>query len=298
MAETTTVLTGKRVVVTGCGYNPVKETFYDVITGEPSHDVLSIGSIEQKLNMGAATAHVLAERGAAVHMVSTSQNKLDILKESIRRNLPEADISYSVVDLLNVAEVHDFVQNLPKDKPLYWVQSVGLGAGSYKLENDNPYLPLEEISLDFLESECRTVLRATHLMMRELLPGFRKQKETRVAIISSMSAIRGYSLGGSHCAAKGAIDRYANAAMLGLYKDNIFVTTVRPGAIDTGLYDNPISLEAARQISDQYQGIYRKHFAVAPPRSVGEAIAYAFTTKAHIPSINLVAQGQWPHEGS
>lgn len=90
-------------------------------------------------------------------------------------------------------------------------------------------------------------------MMKKLLLRFRKQKESRVAIITSMSGIRGYSFGATHCTAKGAIDRYANSSMLGPYKDNIFVTTVRPGGVDTGMYDNTKVQEAVKMISDEYQ---------------------------------------------
>ncbi len=298
MIERKQTLKRKRIIITGCGYNTLQRVFYDITTGAPSHDSIFTGGIEHKLNIGAATAQVLAEHGALVHMISTSAEKLRILKSHIKDNHTGSKVSYSVVDLLDPQNVKQFVHDLPKDKPLYWVQSVGLGAGSYKLKDNNPYLALEDIPLELLEKEATVTLRATHLLMQEFLPIFKKQKETRIAIVSSMSAIRGYSLGGTHCAAKAAIDRYANAAMLALYKHNIFVTTIRPGCTDTGIYDNYSSLKAVVQISDEYHGTYRKQFASAPPHTVGETIACVLTTRAHIPSINLVAQGQWPHEGS
>ncbi|MDP1695010.1 MAG: SDR family oxidoreductase [Candidatus Woesearchaeota archaeon] len=291
-------LEGKRILVTGCGYRPAAHIFQDIVSGEPSHDSIIVDEKEMKLNIGSAIACVLAKNGATVHMISTSPEKLKNLKQSIDTIVGKATTEFTALNLLEEEEVRTFVKGLPNDKPLYWVQSVGLGAGSYKLKDDNPYLPLEEIPLELLEQESQIVLRATHLMMRELLPRFRKQKESRIAIVSSMSAIRGYSYGGTHCAAKGAIDRYANAAMLALYKHNIFVTTIRPGGIDTGMYDNPIVQEAIMVVSDEYKGQYRQHQTYAPPTSVGEAITYVFTASAHIPSLNLVAKGQMPNEGS
>ncbi|GAH59141.1 unnamed protein product, partial [marine sediment metagenome] len=69
-------------------------------------------------------------------------------------------------------------------------------------------------------------------------------------------AIRGYSYGGTHCAAKGAIDRYANSAMLGNYKDNLFITTIRPGGIDTGMYDSKSVQEAVKDIAEEYNCPY------------------------------------------
>ena len=166
-----------------------------------------------------------------------------------------------------------------------------------------PYLYIEDIPLELLEQETRTVLRGTHNLLTKLLPIFREQKkngvtENRIAIVSSMSAIRGYSRGGAHSAAKGAISRYTNSAMLDLWKDNIFVTDIRPGAIDTGMYDNVAVQNAVYEISDEYNGQHRQRFALAPPISVGYAALSAFTSPAHITSINLVAQGQFPNEGS
>ncbi|GAH56985.1 unnamed protein product, partial [marine sediment metagenome] len=49
----------------------------------------------------------------------------------------------------------------------------------------------------------------------------------------------------------------------------------------------------------EYNCPYReKGMRLAPPTSVGEAVNLVFTTSAHIPSLNLVAKGQFPHEGS
>ena len=251
-----------------------------------------------KLNIGSAIAGVLARNGAIVHMISTSPNKLKNIKDSFSEIINPNLIEYTALDLLNEKEVTKFINKLPKEESIYWVQSVGLGAGSYKLKDDNPYLPLDEIDLNLIESETLTVIKATHIMMKALLPIFKKQKETRIAIISSMSAIRGYSFGGTHATAKGAIDRYANSSMLALYKDNIFVTTIRPGGVDTGMYDNKKVQEAIKVISDEYNGIWRKKITLSPPTSIGEAIVFAFVTPSHIPSIDIVAKGQFPNEGS
>ncbi len=291
-------LAGKRIIITGCGYKPLEHIFYDIVTGEPSHDSIEVDGREMKLNIGSAIAGVLALNGANIHMVSTSHDKLENIKINLAKVVDNNLIEYSALDLLSEEEVKIFIENLPSDKPIYWVQSVGLGAGSYKLKDDNPYLPLEEIDLDLIEAETTSVIKATHLMMKELLPRLRKQKESRIAIITSMSGIRGYSYGATHCTAKGAIDRYANSSMLGLYKDNIFVTSVRPGGVDTGMYDNPKVQEAIEVISDEYEGTWRNQITLAPPTAVGEAINFIFTAPAHIPSLNLVAKGQFPHEGS
>lgn len=289
---------GKRILVTGCGYKPLKHVFYDIVTGEPTHDAISVNGQEMKLNIGAATAGVLAFHGADVHMVSTSEEKLANICKELGPIVGENRLRYSAMDLLDKREVYEFIAGIPTDKELYWVQSIGIGAGSYHLKDDNPYLPLDEIEEALLEAETIIPLRATHIMMKALLPQLRKQEQSKIAIITSMSAIRGYSLGGTHCTAKAAIDKYANVCMLASYKERIFLTTIRPGGVDTGMYENPTVQEAIKKISDEYKGIYREHFCLAPPTIVGEAIAYAFMTPAHILSIDMIANGQFPNQGS
>ncbi len=152
-----------------------------------------------KINIGTAVAGVLAKNSAKVHMVSTSEDKLRNIKNELEKNVGKGKIEYSAVDILDEYQVNNFVKSFPKHpEDLYWVQSVELGAGSYNLKDDNPYLPLEDIPLELLEKKSQTILRATHLMMGELLPHFRVQPESRVAIVSSMSAIRGYIVMGEH----------------------------------------------------------------------------------------------------
>ena len=301
-------LEGKRIVITGCGYKQLQHIFYDIVTKEPCHDIIKVDNQEMKLNIGSATAGVLALNGATIHMVSKTEDKLEHLKEYFVSELgiPEKNIEYSAIDMLNENSIGLFVKNISKDKPIYWLQSIGLGAGAYKVKDDNPYLHIEDIPPELLEKESTMVLKGTHILMQKLLPIFREQNkkfntDTKIGIISSMSAIRGYNLGGTHCAAKAAISRYANSAMLDLWKEKIYITDIRPGAVDTGGYDNKVVQEAILDIVGDYGGreYWEKNgISLAPPTSVGEAINYIFTTPAHITSLNLVAKGQIPNEGS
>ena len=291
-------LKDKLIIITGCGYKPVEYVFADIITGKPSHDAITINGKEMKLNVGSGIAKVLAENNANVLMISKTESKLKNLQERLIEQTGNKNINYSAVDLLDEKEVNNFVQALPTNKTLYWVQSVGLGVGSYKVKDGNPYLRPEDIPLEFLQKESEIVLSSTHIMFNALYPILKKQEESRIAVITSMSAIRGYSLGCTHCAAKGAIDRYVNSLMLAKYKEKIFVTAVRPGGVDTGMYDNKNVQNAVNVVSDEYNGQYREHQTYMPPSAVGKVISTLFTIDAHIPSVNIVAKGQFPNEGS
>lgn len=290
-------LKGKRVLITGCGIKPVHYVFKDITTKEHTHTPVKKDEAEYKANIGAATAFECAKAGAIVHIVSHSETKLKIIKEWIEVNIPDSKVEYSALDLNNKNEVNNLIKNLPNDLPLFWVQSVGLGAGTVQIKDDNPYLSINDLSMELVEAEL-TVLKNTISLLQLLLPSFRKQKETRICIISSMSAIRGYPNGAVHAAAKGSISRFANAATIELDHDNIFITDVRPGIVDTGMYDSEVVRKVVIKVGKSFGFDYSKAIFAMPPSAVGEAIITALTSKAHITSINMVARGQWPHEGS
>ncbi len=291
-------LKNKRILITGVGIKPVISVFKDITTGKPSHTPVIVDGEEYKANIGAATAFECAKTGAVVHMVSHTESKLEIVKKWIEEKIPEAKIEYSVVDLSNKEEIEKFILKLPKDLPLYWVQSVGLGAGTVKLKDDNPYLSIDEISSDLIDAEL-SVLKNTVLLLQKLLHIFRKQKETKVCIVSSMSAIRSVVSGSIHMAAKGSISRFTNAANIELNKENIFLTDVRPGGCDTGMYDSKKVQDTIKMMGNNYGYDYDKTgLFFMPSSSVAKVIVDVLSSEAHVTSVNMVARGQWPHEGS
>jgi len=302
----TSLLEGKRIIVTGCWYKPINHTFLDPVDKTPTHDKIIIPSSfpymeKMKMNIGTAIAAVLAWNGADVLMLSHNEDKLKDIKFDLLKQLsPSLHIEYAWVNLLDEKSVKSFVSNLPTDKPIYRVQSIWLWAGNYQLKNDNPYLPLEEMDVGLMEAEVTTVIRGSQIMMRELSPILKKQQESKIVFISSMSAIRGYALWSSHCMAKGALDRYANAVMLDLYKDNIRVSTVRPWAVDTGMYDSRETRDAVKNISKEHDGLWKTddEIALMPPSAVGQVVNTILTSPAHIAVVNMVSKTQFPHQWS
>lgn len=291
-------LKNKRVLITGVGIKPVDFVFKDITTGKSSHTAVAVDGKEYKANIGAATAFECAQAGAIVHLVARTESKLQIVKKWIEANVPGAIVEYSSVDLGDINSLQKFVNTIPDDLPLYWVQSVGLGAGTVQLKDDNPYLLIDDLSEELIEAEL-SVLKNTVSLLKLLLPKFRKQKETRICVVSSMSAIRSVISGSMHMAAKGSISRFANAAMIELDKDRIFVTDVRPGIVDTGMYDSKVVQNTVSMMGKNFGYDYSKtNIFCAPPSSVGKAIVGILISDAHVTSINMVARGQWPHEGS
>lgn len=289
----------KRIIVTGCGFTKLQTTFTGITDGKPTHDPIIIDGEVFKMNMGSATAEVLARYGATIHMVSRTEEKLKALKDHITAKTGKPkQIEYSVVDLMDEAGVEKWIETLSRDLPIYWFHVVGQSAGSYK-PISNRWLPFEQLTLEHFSTEVLPFWASTTYIAKHLWPVFERQKESRVVLISSMSAVRGYATGASHCAAEAAMDKLANILMLEGYKKNIFVTTLRAGAIDTGTYETNEVQKSIIAVSDDFNGRWRnEQITLAPPRSIGELAACAFSISAHVTSMNIVSHGQFPHEGS
>ncbi len=89
--------------------------------------------------------------------------------------------------------------------------------------------------------------------------------------------------------------------MLELDKEGIYITDVRPGGVDTGMYDAQVVQNSVTRIAERFDYDWSEAnggIRLAPPSSVGKMIAEVLSSEAHITSLNLVARGQWPHEGS
>ena len=289
-----------RVVITGVGIKPIGHVFHDIITGEPSHTaVFDSEGTEYKANIGAATAYECVKQGAIVHIVSRTEKNLQIVKNWIEKDIPEAKVEMSAVDLSDEEQIKNWVQSLHDDKALYWVQSAGIGAGTVKIKDDQPYTKFEDSTMEQLDAEL-SILKNTFAIAKALMSKFEHQQETRIAIISSMAAIRSFTQGAIHCASKGGLSRFINALMLDVNKRNIFISDIRPGLVDTGAYDSDIQMENGPiQGGKGYGYDYTKeNIPMMSAGSVGEIIADILASKAHITSVNMVARGQWPHEHS
>ncbi|MDO8728470.1 MAG: SDR family oxidoreductase [bacterium] len=291
-------LAGKLVVVTGCGYTKFQTVFKNRIDGLPSHDEIVVGGEIYKMNMGASATMAFAENGAYVHMVARSKEKLTALQDNMFKKvgtLPEC----AAVDLMDGTMVKEWVSMLRRDLPIYWFHSAGMSAGSYKTEIGNRWLPFRELTPEHFSTEVLPLWTTTMNVAKNLWPIFLTQQETRIVLISSMSTIRSYTSGASHCAATAALDRLANVLTLEGYKSSIYVTTLRAGGIDTGTYENKEVQRSIINIADEYGCDWRsKGLALASPRAIGELAVAAFSVNAHVTSMNIVSKGQFPHEGS
>ena len=262
------------VLITGCGYKPIGYVFeYE---GKSTYNGIMIDGKQCKMNIGTAVAYYLSQKKIKVIMVSNMAENLEKIKQGLIQLGCDAKlISYVAVDLLSDEGVANLIKELPENEIIYWVQSLGMGGGTYKIPHDNIYLPFEEIEPELIETEM-SIVSATHRIMLKLVPIFRKQinagQKAKISIITSMSGERGYHFGATHVAAKHALVGYIEGIRRELNDEGIQIYDIRPGGIDTGMYDNPHTKKAVEEISRRTNMWDGREPIYAEPIRVAEAI--------------------------
>lgn len=239
------------VIITGCGVKPM--AYIHKYKNKSTHAEIVIDGTPHKMNIGTAVAYYLSKKGINVTMISRTAESLKNIKDGlVNLGCNENLVSYIATDITTDQGIKKLINKLPKNNIFYWVQSIGMGGGAYKVPNDNIYLPFEKISPELIAAEM-DIVTATHRMMLKMVPIFRKQiknkLDAKIALVTSMSGERGYHFGATHVAAKHALVGYVKGVEKELEDEGIKVYDIRPGGIDTGMYDNIHVRKSVQEIS-------------------------------------------------
>ncbi len=250
-----------------------------------------------KINIGAACARQLASSGHDLIIISKTSEKINKIKEDLLSLYPSRDIVAQPLDVLNNEQVARFFSNLDTQYTYSYVHSAGLGAGGYRIKDDNPYLSIEDTPIDLPTKEFEVVVKSLLSFIRGFLPFFRKQQKTKVVVVNSMSGIRPYPLGFSHSSAKAGLHNAVRSLTLELTKENIFFSEINPGMADTGFYDGEAVIDSVQKISKEF-GYEYNELPQMSPYEVADAVKMCMESSAHILEINMVSEGQFPHCGA
>ena len=170
--------------------------------------------------IGRATAQLLVERGHRV--VGTSRHP-DAIEPGDRID----GVVYRALDLRDSHTIEGFVTALGAEglTPDIVVNNAGESQSG----------PLEDLPLGALERLFQVnVLGPVHLTQL-LLPGMRERGYGRVVMVGSMLASFPLAYRSSYVATKAALKGFADAARFEMSPYGVWLTTVEPGSINTGI---------------------------------------------------------------
>lgn len=173
--------------------------------------------------IGMELARALAKERHYVFVSARSEEKLACLKEAYPENI--GIIPLDVTDPLSMATA----EKLLREKTDH-LDTLVACAGTCEYD-DNLRLPV-----DLYDRVTRTNYLGTVETVRVALPLLRKSRlSPHIAAVSSLSAVVPFPRAAAYGASKAALDYFLQSLQIDLKPENISVTSIRPGFVDTPL---------------------------------------------------------------
>jgi NADP-dependent 3-hydroxy acid dehydrogenase YdfG len=167
--------------------------------------------------VGKATAKLLSESGYHVIAIARSEDKLDAIKNE--------NIEIYSVDITKPDQVSNFCQKLIGRNIVALVNNAG---GGFNLPNNI----LDDHVENWTKSFNLNVIGAVNLT-KQIAPIMTSNGGGNVVLITSMAGHHVYRGGGSYTVAKHAEVALAEILRIELFQNNIRVTEIAPGNIDS-----------------------------------------------------------------
>src|SRR4051812_30376345 len=184
--------------------------------------------------IGAATARLLAERGAVLGLVARRRDRLDEVLADCRRHSPDSRLW--VTDLSDPAAAEAVV----RDALEAWgsIDVLLNNAGAPKRRNVRDLTPTE------VEDTMRINFFSPVRMMLAALPSMLERGRGMVVNVGSMAGRIGVPTESAYSASKFAIGGWSEACALDLAGSGVEIRLISPGAFATEIWDQPGSDDA------------------------------------------------------
>ncbi|HEV2273723.1 MAG TPA: SDR family oxidoreductase [Acidobacteriaceae bacterium] len=216
--------------------------------------------------LGESTARRLATLGATVVLGARRKDRLEAIVKDIQAAGGKA--LFVTADVTRQAEVDRLVQ-----------KAVDTYGRIDVLINNAGIMPIAPLALRKVSEWERMIdinVKGVLYGIAAALPHMQKQKSGHIINISSVAGIKVFAPGGSvYSATKFAVHALSEGLRMETRKDNIRVTIVSPGAVDSELKENTSDEQSAQNVKEFYK-------IAIPADSVARAIAYAIEQPADV----------------
>ncbi|MEA3443660.1 MAG: SDR family NAD(P)-dependent oxidoreductase [Bacteroidota bacterium] len=175
--------------------------------------------------IGEAVALKLAENKFNLIIAGRRTERLKLLENKIR-DIFEVEVISLSFDVRVLEEVQNAVQTLPdnwKNIDLL-VNNAGLAVG---------LSTIQEGVVDDWERMIDTNIKGLLYLSREISPFMVKRKQGHIINIGSIAGKEVYPNGNVYCGTKHAVDAITKGMRIDLVHDNVKVTGIHPGMVDT-----------------------------------------------------------------
>ena len=221
--------------------------------------------------IGKATAQLFAKNNYDLILTARRGERLIELKEELKKN--GVSIYISVFDIRNATETQKAFNAIPEDfkrRLSILINNAGLAAGK---EDFNTAL------MSDWEQMIDTNIKGLLYISKLVTPLFIEHQDGHIINIASTAGKEVYENGNVYCATKHAVDALSKAMRMDLFRHNIQVTNVAPGAVET-----EFSLVRFKGDQSKADSAYNGYLPLIG-EDVAEVILFAANRPSHV-SIN------------
>ncbi|MDX1451736.1 MAG: SDR family oxidoreductase [Oleiphilaceae bacterium] len=177
--------------------------------------------------IGYALAQQMAKRGYDLALCARRIERLEQLKSEIRQQVPGCQVEIAALDVTHTAEVWPVIQSLQQKLGKLDIVVVNAGiARAGKLGQSDL-----QCHLDVINTNVQGAIATVDAALRV----FREQGHGHLVATSSVAAFRGMPRNAAYSASKAALSCFMEGVRAETVNENIEVTVLHPGFIDTAI---------------------------------------------------------------
>ncbi len=208
--------------------------------------------------IGRAIALELARQGAYVIVTARNEQELEDLVSSIKSEGGKA--SAVALDITDETAIRQFASDLVDSNTAVDILINNAGIGSFQSVTDT--------DSQLWDDTMDVNVKGTFLICKYLVPLMQAQKRGHIISIASDVSKRTFADGALYCASKYAQDAFCSALRKEVRKDNIKVSVVYPGLVETWFNNNtPGANENNVQLN---------------PEDIAASVSHILTAPAHV----------------
>lgn len=224
--------------------------------------------------IGKACAFEFAKIGARLLLCARREELLKEIAEQLT-SLYTTKVHYFVLDVRSRRDVESAIAGLPEEwkKIDILVNNAGLARGLNKFSDDDP-----ANWEDMIDTNIKGLLYVT----RAVVPGMIERNRGHIINIGSIAGHEAYPKGAVYCATKHAVDAITKSIRMDLVENNIKISTIDPGAVETNFSNIRFNGD-----TDRAKNVY-KGIEPLVGRDIADAAVYIATRPEHVNIAEMV----------